>query len=225
MANGYTECVMTGEVTDLREFIARSFSNHAEDPVIFKDADGKWRYKKKKADTTFWSGRLKEEKDKLAWLNDATDGALADAANGVYIERSRNAADRKEHDQEKIRIRQRYESMMSKLKEWQNKLPHKGLLAFSRGLMSSLQESLKFDCGDRVADPETPVLQGVSQYKTAEVETCRSMILHYEECISNRIKEANADNELHNSLCRYLNDDLAGDFARSSNGPSCPSTC
>lgn len=212
MASGYTECVMTGEVTDLREFIARSFNNNAEDPVVVKH-DGKWMYRKQLLDISFPEGQLAKEKEQLDWLEKADELQLADAANKAWLQACQNVHERTEHDQEKIVIRSRYEAMVEKLKEWQKNLPHEKLLAFSRGLLRQLQQSIDFDCGKRVANPEQPVLATPAEYKTNEIGNCRHMIQHYENSIAERKRENDERNEVYNSLCRYLNGGEEGDYS------------
>lgn len=213
MASGYTECVMTGEVTDLREFISRSFNRNAEDPTIVKDTDGKWRYKKQSFDISYWESQLAKEKEQLDWLEKADEKQLADAANKDWLRACEYANEHTEHDKEKIVIRSRYEAMIEKVKEWQKNLPHEKLLAFSRGLLSQLQQSIDFDCGKRVANPEQPVLATPAEYKKSAVDSCRYSIKHYEECIAERKRESDERNEIHNSLCRYLNCGEEGDYS------------
>lgn len=213
MATGYTECVASGEVTDLREFIARSFNNNADDPRIVKCQDGIWRYKKETLVISYWENQMAEEKKQLQWFESASVDQLADAANKEWLRACQSVHERTENDQEKIKVRSRYDAMKEKLKEWQNKLPHEGLLAFSRGLMDQLESSIKFDCGDRLPNPEKPVLATPLEFKEASISTCRQMIKHYESIIAERKKEYEHRNDVYNCLCRYLNNTQEGDFS------------
>ena len=195
MPTGYTEKIQEGISFD--DFImrcARAFGacitmreapNNAKIPEEFKPSN----YYKKARD---------KAKIELALYENLTIDQAEERAKKSYIaELQQNL----EYILKKEDMKQKYEAMLEKVKNWTPPTPeHTDLKVF---MIQQITDSIKFDCGDYYFQ-HPPILESGKKYKQSRIEMCKKDIKYYSEEYIKEVDRTNKRNkwikELRNSI-------------------------
>jgi hypothetical protein len=186
MATGYTACIQDRDVT-FGEFVwrcARAFGAllpmreepmDAEIPEKFAASD---YYEKEIA-------RLKTELAKLEGMPD--HGVLQEeAADRVEAEQSQQKS-----RERKARTKQRYETMLEKVRAWKPPTPeHEGLRSF---MINQIEESIRWDCSDW--NPEPPKVRSVPTYRAEQIASLKQDLVRAQKNYDEELERTRLHNE------------------------------
>ena len=151
MPTGYTAPVKDGETTDLADYAlscARAFGAL----VMLRDSDQSLAATKRyiaeetylrPEEDSYHTRSLAQAKARIESLKRMTDDEIMQAAQQAVDER---LASNEQYAQEKALTKQRYETMLVKVRAWDP--PTEDHERFKEFMESQLTESIDFDCGD-----------------------------------------------------------------------------
>lgn len=199
MPSGYTYAIYNGDTTDPKEFILTAarglgFLIHMRDD----SHDTPIRKREVPDENSHSVKTLNEYRHKYQWYMTASDAEL-------LIDQEREIAEAKdfawEAEKKYTAIRERYVSVMDKLKQW-SPTTEAGQRVKEYGL-EQLVESIKFDCDHNPWD-FVPERITAGKYREKKVAFYTRMVMSYDEVVERERESAEATNRWIDELMQDL---------------------
>lgn len=175
MPTGYTADVQDGKIITLEQFAwqcARAFGALIE---MRDDPQGAVIPERFKPDTRYHDAEIANAEGEIGRLEAMTEADADLAVSAVYASAVKA---RDEYAAEKKLRRERYETMLGKVRRWRT---DKEIASLRDFMIEQLESSIRFDCSDHIYPAAPDMLSGAEWRKRSLSEARRSLARHKAE--------------------------------------------
>lgn len=180
MPTGYTAGVRDGKVTSFRDY-ALACTRAFGATITMRDDPSDTPLPDTFQPSDYYFKRINEVEAEIADLEGATDERVAEMAEAEFREAATKARDRA---CERMRWRERYESMLEQAESWEP--PTEEHREFGEFLVSQLKESIDFDCAPFPG--EFPTRMAPEQWRSERLANLRQTLAFNKERAEDEIE-------------------------------------